>query len=117
MKAVEPVLWRPHANPMLAGNLAPIDTEYDLEDLPAQGRVPPDLNGVFLRIGPNPEFAPFEPYHFFEGNGMLHAFYINQQKVSYKNRWVRIPRFNTEHRAQKPFFGVFGSAAQTDWLA
>jgi len=41
--------------PMLTGALAPIFDEQELTDLPVEGEIPADLNGVYLRNGPNHE--------------------------------------------------------------
>lgn len=46
-------------NPFLMGNFSPIEEEGEYEDLESsaaiEGRVPMDLNGVYLRNGPNPK--------------------------------------------------------------
>jgi Retinal pigment epithelial membrane protein len=35
------------------------------------GKLPPELDGMFVRNGPNPQFPPIKNYHVFEGDGML----------------------------------------------
>lgn len=41
--------------PMLSGPFAPIADESECTDLPLlKGSIPADLNGVYLRAGPNP---------------------------------------------------------------
>lgn len=72
----------------LAGNNAPIPDESVFEDLPVIGRVPEDLNGLYVRNGPNPLFAPDWRYHAFDGDGMVHAMRFQRGKVSYRNRWI-----------------------------
>ena len=57
---------------------------------------------MFLRNGPNPQFDPIGTYHWFEGDGMLHAFYFSNGKVQYRNRWVSTERFKMEQQAGKP---------------
>jgi carotenoid cleavage dioxygenase-like enzyme len=54
--------------PLLQGPYAPISDESELIDLPLiQGAIPKDLNGVYMRAGPNPRFAPNGRYHPFDG--------------------------------------------------
>ena len=59
--------------PQLTGTFAPVADELILEDLPVEGEIPQDLNGVYLRNGPNPHYEPKGSYHYFDGDGMLHA--------------------------------------------
>ena len=53
-------------NPALAGNFAPVANEVFLPALRVDGVLPASLDGVFLRNGPNPRFAPDAGgYHWF----------------------------------------------------
>ncbi|MDI9636069.1 carotenoid oxygenase family protein [Geitlerinema splendidum] len=45
-------------NPYLSGNFAPVQTELTVDELPVLGELPPELNGFFVRNGPNPQFPP-----------------------------------------------------------
>ncbi|WP_370947624.1 carotenoid oxygenase family protein [Amycolatopsis sp. cg5] len=89
------------ANPYLLGVYAPVDTEIDAEDLQVIGKIPTDLNGVYLRNGPNPRFQPEGRYHWFDGDGMVHAVHLENGKVRYRNRWVRTKAFEAESEAGK----------------
>jgi carotenoid cleavage dioxygenase len=78
-------------NPYLMGNFAPVDTEVTAANLTVIGSLPLELNGRFLRNGPNPVSAP-EPstYHWFTGDGMVHGIRLGDGKAEwYRNRWVR----------------------------
>ena len=88
-------------NRFLKGAFAPIDTEYDITELTIEGEVPRDLNGSFYRNGPNQQFAPRGDYHLFAGDGMTHAFHIEDGKVSYRNRWIRTAKFKLEQEHQR----------------
>lgn len=102
-------------NPYLSGNFAPIESEVDFAELPLAGALPPELAGTYYRTGPNPQFAPRdENYHWFAGDGMLHAFRVANGKVSYRNRWVRTPKWELEHAAGQALFGTFGNPMTTD---
>jgi len=76
-------------DPYLGGNYAPIDTEIVAHDLPVIGQIPRDLAGVYVRNGSNPRFAPKGRYHWFDGDGMLHAVHFEDGRASYRNRWIR----------------------------
>jgi carotenoid cleavage dioxygenase-like enzyme len=73
---------------VLSGAFAPIATERDFDHLEVEGDVPADLNGVYVRNGPNRKFAAEGRYHWFDGDGMLHAVYFDRGKVRYRNRWI-----------------------------
>ena len=68
-------------------------------DLPVTGELPRDLDGVFLRNGPNPVYAPRGRYHWFDGDGMVHAVSFRDGRASYRNRWVRTQGLAAEREA------------------
>jgi carotenoid cleavage dioxygenase-like enzyme len=80
-------------NPYLHGNYAPVLEECsDDHELPVTGYIPPDLDGRLLRNGPNPAVVPADEsdYHWFSGDGMIHAITLGGGKaLGYRNRWVR----------------------------
>ena len=94
-------------HPNLVGGFAPIQMECDAPDLVIEGEVPADLAGTFFRNGPNPQFAPRGGHHWFAGDGMLHAFHIENGRVGYKNRWVRTKKFELERAAGRALFSAF----------
>ena len=61
-------------NPFLNGINAPVDKEVSLQDLQVTGQIPTELNGRYLRIGPNP-LGPVKAasHHWFVGDGMVQA--------------------------------------------
>ncbi|PRQ09440.1 carotenoid oxygenase family protein [Enhygromyxa salina] len=69
---------------------APVSTEHDHANLELlEGEIPAALRGVFARNSSNPKFPPPEPYHWFDGDGMVHAVSFEDGGASYRNRWVR----------------------------
>ena len=112
-------------HPNLIGGFAPLQMECDAPDLIIEGEVPRDLNGTFYRNGPNPQFAPRGAHHWFGGDGMLHAFMIEDGRVAYRNRWVRTIKWQTEHAAKRALFASFNpmdsdpsvEGMQTDGIA
>lgn len=75
--------------PMLTGPYSPVATEEEVSDFDVVGKIPTDLNGVYLRNGPNPRYEPKGGYHPFDGDGMLHSAEFRNGKVTYRNKWVR----------------------------
>jgi carotenoid cleavage dioxygenase-like enzyme len=89
------------------GNRAPIPMECDAPFLKIEGELPRQLNGTLYRNGPNPQFeAPGA--HWFAGDGMLHAFHLENGRASYRNRWIRTPKWLAEHDAGRALFAGFG---------
>ena len=88
-------------------NRGPIPFESDASYLKITGELPRELHGTLYRNGPNPQFdAPNA--HWFVGDGMLHAFHLENGRASYRNRWVRTPKWQAEHEAGRALFGGFG---------
>ncbi len=105
----------PTDNPFLANPyFAPVNTEADAGHLHITGEMPKQLTGTLYRNGPNPQFAPRGPHHWFGGDGMIHAFHIQGGNVSYKNRWVRTPKWKLENEEGEALFGTFGNPMFTD---
>ena len=100
----------PTTNSYLSGNFAPVRSEDDY-DLEIAGEIPSGLRGAFYRNGPNPQFEPRGHYHWFTGDGMIHAFFVEGGKVAYRNRYVRTPKWQLEHAAGKALFGGFDPRA------
>ncbi|KAM1577661.1 carotenoid 9,10(9',10')-cleavage dioxygenase 1-like isoform X1 [Malus sylvestris] len=102
----------------LAGNFAPVvDETPPTTNLPVIGHLPECLNGEFVRVGPNPKFAPVAGYHWFDGDGMVHGMRIKDGKATYVSRYVRTSRLKQEEYFGgakfmkigdlKGFFGLF----------
>ena len=104
----------PTDNAFLKGYYAPVNTEADAAHLQITGEMPKELLGTLYRNGPNPQFAPRGPYHWFAGDGMIHAFHIENGNVSYKNRWVQTPKWELENKEGEGLSGSFGHPMFTD---
>ena len=83
-------------HPQLRANFAPINFEAQANDLVVQGELPEGLSGSLYRNGPNPKYAPVGPYHWFGGDGMLHAFHFQNGRVDYLNKWIATPKHTAE---------------------
>ena len=77
-------------NTFLGGPFAPVTDEITAFDLPVTGRIPAELNGRYLRNGPNPLGLDDPGYHWFVGAGMVHGVRLRDGRAEwYRNRWVR----------------------------
>jgi len=99
--STNPAIIDSKGNPYLEGPHAPTREEIDALDLEVIGEVPRDLDGIYLRNGPNPRHDPLGVHHWFDGDGMLHGVVIADGKISYRNRWIRTRGFETEEAAGK----------------
>lgn len=78
-------------NTYLTGNYGPVLEEVSADRLVVEGAIPPALDGLFLRNGPNPmEVADMATHHWFLGDGMVHGTRLKDgQALWYRNRFVR----------------------------
>jgi carotenoid cleavage dioxygenase len=96
-------------SPFLQGNFGPVREETTADNLPIVGRLPAGLEGMFVRNGPNPQFPPKGPYHWFDGDGMLHGVRLQGGKASYRNRYVRTAGWEEEKKAGRALYeGLMG---------
>ena len=65
----------------LIGLFEPMRSEDDF-DLKVVGHIPDALAGAYYRNGANPQFDPQGPYFPFLGDGMIHAFFLDQAKMA-----------------------------------
>ena len=105
------------AGPWTSGSKAPVHEELTVADLPVTGRLPEQLEGRYLRNGPNP-MGPVDPatHHWFTGTGMVHGLRLGGGRARwYRNRWVRSPEVAAalgEPAPPSPYpddVGVFGA--------
>lgn len=88
------------------GNYPPVATEETLTDLKIEGAIPPELNGLYVRNGPNEHTGPSD--HFFGGDGMLHGVRLQRgEALWYRNRYVDTPVYREQS-------GGFGAPKMTD---
>lgn len=88
-------------DPLLQENFAPVMAECDAPDLVVvEGEIPQELAGTLYRNGPNPMFPPLgNEHHWFLGEGMIHAIYVEGGKASYRNRWVHTEQYEAQRKA------------------
>jgi len=76
-------------NPYLHGIFGPVD-EVEKHEFQVIGEIPQHLTGLLLRIGSNPIHVENQDlYHWFAGDGMLHALKIEQGRATwFKSRYI-----------------------------
>lgn len=78
-------------NRYISGTYAPVSEEVTAFDLEVVGEVPHELNGRYLRNGPNPATEVADPakHHWFLGDGMVHGIALRDGVAEwYRNRYV-----------------------------
>jgi len=98
--AIDPTL-----SPYFQGNYAPVQEETEVTDLTVVGEIPAALRGIYMRNGANQAFPPLGAYHVFDGDGMVHAVYLDEGQARYKNRFVRSKGLEVEEEAGHALFG------------
>ncbi|SMF84451.1 carotenoid oxygenase family protein [Streptomyces sp. Amel2xC10] len=90
----------------LNGRFAPVTEEVDAVGLEITGELPDDLDGVYLRNGPNPRFTPIGSYLYpIDGDGMIHGVWLSQGRARYRNRFVRTSAMVAEEKAGRALWG------------
>jgi len=97
-------------SPYLCDNYAPVTDEIYEAALPLLDgtTLPEDLNGAFIRTGPNPYFNPAGRYHWFDGDGMSHVVRFKNGTASYCNKWLDSARLREEKKAGYAVGGKIG---------
>lgn len=96
--------------PHLQGVFAPTISEVDVTNLWIEGELPPEIDGHYIRNGPNPRFTPLGAYLYpLGGDGMLHRVQIRDRGARYTNRFVRTPALVCEEAAGQALWpGIAG---------
>ena len=83
----------------LEGEHTPVTAEMTVAKLPVEGELPRELAGMFCRNSPNPQFPPLGKYHWFDGDGMIHAVRFEDGQATYRNRYIHTAGFLKEREA------------------
>lgn len=89
--------------------------ELHTRTLRMEGRLPKDLAGTFYRNGPaRHELGDRRYSHWFDGDGMVHAYHFHDGRIRHHARFVKTPKYTQETCANafhRPAFGtVFADA-------
>ena len=92
-------------------------SENDLFDCEVEGKLPSDLEGIFFRVGPDPQYPKTEKTMHdipFDGEGHVGAFRIKDGHVDYKTRYARTQRWKAQHEARRSLFGMYRNPMTDD---
>jgi carotenoid cleavage dioxygenase len=94
--------------PAFTGYNAPSRVEADIFDLEIHGELPAEINGVWYRMTPDPQYPPrLGDDIYISGDGMISAFRFENGHCDYKSRYVRTERFLAERQARRGLFGAY----------
>ena len=86
---------KPSNHPYLNGAWTPLMEEVNAFDLDViSGRIPSDIDGIYLRNTENQVHQPLGRYHPFDGDAMIHAISFRDGKPSC-NRTACTPRLRS----------------------
>lgn len=106
-----------YLNGIFAPTLEEINVGAGLELEVISGALPDGLDGIFLRVGPNPWAAPTKRHHVFDGDGMIHSLRIKNGKAFYHNAYLATPRLQFEKKRGHAFFQRIGEMTGFSGLA
>ena len=102
-------------SPSYTGFNTPSRIEADIADLAHEGTIPPELNGAFYRVQPDPQFPPrLGDDISFNGDGMISRFHIHDGKCDFRQRWARTDKWKLENAAQRGLFGAYRNPLTDD---
>ena len=87
-----------------------IRAEIDLFDCEVEGALPTDLDGVFYRVGPDPQYPKPPEYAgdiMFDGEGHVSMFRIKDGHVDYRTRYAQTQRYKAQKEARRSLFGMY----------
>lgn len=93
----------------------PSRIECDIRDLETEGQIPADLDGIFYRVAPDPQWPPmFDNDIWFNGDGMVSAFRLHAGRVDFRQRRARTDKVVLEEKAGRALFGAYRNPLTDD---
>jgi carotenoid cleavage dioxygenase len=101
--------------PSFTGFNTPSRIEADIADLQHTGTIPPELDGAFYRVQPDPQFPPrLEDDISFNGDGMISRFHFHDGQCDFRQRWAQTDKWKLENQAGKALFGSYRNPLTDD---
>jgi carotenoid cleavage dioxygenase len=102
-------------SPAFTGFNTPSRIECDIPNLAHEGTIPPELNGAFFRVQPDPQFPPrLGDDISFNGDGMITRFHIHDGQCDIRQRWAHTDKWKLENAAGKGLFGAYRNPLTDD---
>ena len=90
------------------GYAAPVRIEGHVHDLEVIGRIPPELEGIYIRNSADHTYPPLHGKDIFlNGDGMAHSVRIQGGHADLTMRYVRTRKFQLERQARRALFGAY----------
>ena len=86
----------------------PMRFEANVYDCEIVGKIPTDLSGAYVRVGPEfyfPQLLPGDGA--VDGDGFINAYRIKNGRVDYKSRWVKTDRWKNDRKAGRQLYGNY----------
>ncbi len=94
-------------SPSFTGFNTPTRFEGEVLDLDGEGIIPPEIDGAFYRVQPDPQFPPkLGDDIAFNGDGSISMFRIKDGRVDFHQKWARTDKFVVERKAGKALFAA-----------
>ncbi|KAI6265587.1 hypothetical protein MCOR27_011352 [Pyricularia oryzae] len=94
--------------PQFSGFMKPCRFQGEASNLEVQGSIPPEIDGTFYRVMPDPQFVPvIENDPWFNGDGNISAFRIKDGRCDFKQRYVQTEKFVRERDAKRALLGKY----------
>ena len=101
--------------PSFTGFNTPSRIEADIRDLQHAGTIPPELDGAFYRVQPDPQFPPRHGDDIaFNGDGMISRFHFHDGQCDFRQRWARTDKWKLENEAGRALFGNYRNPLTDD---
>lgn len=85
-------------------------TQFSSTNPVVTGKIPSELHGTLFRNGPaRLEVNDYRYQHWFDGDGMIQAFQINDKGVSHKARIIQTSKYQEEVKAGRALYSGFAS--------
>lgn len=96
----------------------PSRVEADVMDLEIEGSLPAAIRGAFYQVSPDPQYPPLLGQDiFFNGDGMISAFFFADGKASLRRRYVQTARLLAQRREGRSLNGIYRNTYTNDPLA
>jgi carotenoid cleavage dioxygenase-like enzyme len=93
---------------VFSGYAAPVRIEGEVHDLEVIGRIPAELEGVYVRNSADHSYPPRHGRDIFlNGDGMIHKVRVQNGRADLAMRYVRTRKFELERQAGKALFGAY----------
>ena len=97
-------------NPYLHGVNAPsLNNNSNVCGLDVEGEIPMNMDGAYLRNGPNPQHKPKNMYHPFDGDGCVQGLYFKDGQATFRNSQIQTACLLREQQERQSVWpGVMG---------